>query len=373
MQAQVDLLAKKIPYTKLQPSPQDPRQQLHASSTVDNAPSQPTSSPAAAHAAVAPLPSAHAPKAMQALPSQPSPASAEALQTKLPSAASNELQTTNPSPVSLCEPKPSVALAPATAKATTKTTLAATVADPAKEAGSATKAPTAAATEHKAKAPLEEEQAKMPDKKPHATAWPVTAPSKAAHAAKAAGGSGSAPPPETEAKKTAPSPKTPSGSEDNLKPGQEHALGTNVRMLFDDGVWHPGTIVKFDGRSQTYSVQFEDGDSQETKIQDQDVEVVQGHAAATACSPPSSASKSSSSSTASKPVNSQTSKAPQPSAGGRGKSAAAGGGEGGDGGAAKQFYVGDAVEAIRCSVARNSVAAGILRVCVCVCVCVCFV
>jgi hypothetical protein len=73
--------------------------------------------------------------------------------------------------------------------------------------------------------------------------------------------------------------KTPSGSEDTLKPGQEYALGTNVRMLFDDGVWHPGTIVKFDGRSQKYSVQFEDGDSQETKIPDQDVEVVQGHAA----------------------------------------------------------------------------------------------
>ena len=42
---------------------------------------------------------------------------------------------------------------------------------------------------------------------------------------------------------------------------------------------YPGTIVKFDGRSQKYSVQFEDGDSQETKIPDQDVEVVQGHAA----------------------------------------------------------------------------------------------
>ena len=75
--------------------------------------------------------------------------------------------------------------------------------------------------------------------------------------------------------------KTPSGAADNLKSGQEYALGTKVRMLFDDGVWYPGTLVKFDGRSQKYAVEFEDGDTQETKIPDKDVEVVllqvQGH------------------------------------------------------------------------------------------------
>jgi hypothetical protein len=27
-----------------------------------------------------------------------------------------------------------------------------------------------------------------------------------------------------------------------LKAGQEHAVGTNVRMLFDDGVWYPGDV-----------------------------------------------------------------------------------------------------------------------------------
>ena len=27
-----------------------------------------------------------------------------------------------------------------------------------------------------------------------------------------------------------------------LKAGQEHAVGTNVRMLFDDGVWYPGNV-----------------------------------------------------------------------------------------------------------------------------------
>jgi NACalpha-BTF3-like transcription factor len=61
----------------------------------------------------------------------------------------------------------------------------------------------------------------------------------------------------------------------NLKAGQEHALGTQVRMLFDDGVWYSGTVTKFDLRSKHYTVEFEDGDLQETKIPDKDVEVVQ--------------------------------------------------------------------------------------------------
>ena len=67
----------------------------------------------------------------------------------------------------------------------------------------------------------------------------------------------------------------------NLKAGQEHALGTTVRMLFDDGVWYSGTVTKFDLRSKHYTVEFEDGDLQETKIPDKDVEVEQGqvHAA----------------------------------------------------------------------------------------------
>ena len=59
-----------------------------------------------------------------------------------------------------------------------------------------------------------------------------------------------------------------------LKSGQKHALGTKVRMQLDLGVWHLGAIVKFDARSKKYSVEFQDGEWQETKIPDKRVRVV---------------------------------------------------------------------------------------------------
>jgi hypothetical protein len=63
-------------------------------------------------------------------------------------------------------------------------------------------------------------------------------------------------------------PKTPTAAEAEFKAGQECAVGTLVKMLFDDGVWYPGTVVKFDARSKKYTIEFEDGEVQETKIPD---------------------------------------------------------------------------------------------------------
>ena len=63
-------------------------------------------------------------------------------------------------------------------------------------------------------------------------------------------------------------PKTQTAAEGELKAGQECAVGTLVKMLFDDGVWYPGTVVKFDARSKKYTIEFEDGEVQETKIPD---------------------------------------------------------------------------------------------------------
>ena len=57
-------------------------------------------------------------------------------------------------------------------------------------------------------------------------------------------------------------------------PGQEYALGTRVRMLFDDGIWWAGVLTKFHARSQTYVVTFEDGSVEETSIPDEDLQLV---------------------------------------------------------------------------------------------------
>lgn len=46
-------------------------------------------------------------------------------------------------------------------------------------------------------------------------------------------------------------------------------------LLVCAGAWYPGTVTQFDARSKKYTVEFEDGDSQETRIPDKDVEVVQ--------------------------------------------------------------------------------------------------
>ena len=40
------------------------------------------------------------------------------------------------------------------------------------------------------------------------------------------------------------------------------AVGSRVCMLFDDGVWYPGHVTRFDSRNRTrpYTIEFEDGD-----------------------------------------------------------------------------------------------------------------
>ena len=52
----------------------------------------------------------------------------------------------------------------------------------------------------------------------------------------------------------------------------EYAIGTCVRMLFDDGVWYRGWVKKFHHRSNKYTVEFEDGDQQQTHLPGEDVE-----------------------------------------------------------------------------------------------------
>jgi hypothetical protein len=78
----------------------------------------------------------------------------------------------------------------------------------------------------------------------------------------------------------APAPKTPKETketrgkggekeaveEEELKAGQEIGVGALVRMLFDDGIWYPGTITKFNAKTKKYTVEFDDGEVQETKI-----------------------------------------------------------------------------------------------------------
>ena len=298
IQAQVDSLARMFPYRKLQPSPRDPRQRLHASSTVDHAPPQPTSSPAASHAAVAPP--AHAPKEEEKSPRWASTAPSG------PSATSADaVATTHATPSS-------------------RNNTAGDGADAKREAGVTTHhAPAASACTGAGGGWVSEgiEEPSDTTAAASATSASVDTPSLPARA------------------------ETSGSSTGSTKPSEVLALATAKEALVPKPL--PAALTT---KTPTAA----------------DTE----HKA--------KASKSSSSSTASKPAQSQTTKAPQPSAGGRGKSAAAGGGEGGDGSAEKQFHVGDAVEAIRCSVARNAVAAGILRVWVCVgvyvcvlCVCVC--
>ena len=69
--------------------------------------------------------------------------------------------------------------------------------------------------------------------------------------------------------------KTPlSSSASGVKSGQEFVCGTLVRMLFDDGVWYNGKVSSYDVRSKKYSIEFEDGDIQETALPDKEVEVL---------------------------------------------------------------------------------------------------
>ena len=51
------------------------------------------------------------------------------------------------------------------------------------------------------------------------------------------------------------------------------AVGSQVCMLFDDGVWYPGHVTKFDScnRKRPYTIKFEDGDIQKTQIPHPDV------------------------------------------------------------------------------------------------------
>jgi hypothetical protein len=66
----------------------------------------------------------------------------------------------------------------------------------------------------------------------------------------------------------------PSSSASGVKSGQEFVCATLVRMLFDDGVWYNGKVSSYDVRSKKYSIEFEDGDIQETALPDKEVEVL---------------------------------------------------------------------------------------------------
>jgi len=52
----------------------------------------------------------------------------------------------------------------------------------------------------------------------------------------------------------------------------ESRRGARVRAWA--GVWYAGRVSKFDARSKKYTVEFEDGDTQETRIPDKDVRVL---------------------------------------------------------------------------------------------------
>ena len=56
---------------------------------------------------------------------------------------------------------------------------------------------------------------------------------------------------------------------------QDYAISTRVRMHFDDGEWYTGTVIKFHAPDNEYSVEFEDGHVQKTKIPDKDVKLIQ--------------------------------------------------------------------------------------------------
>ena len=62
--------------------------------------------------------------------------------------------------------------------------------------------------------------------------------------------------------------------EGTLKNVQECPLQTQVKMFFDDQNWYLGTVTKFDARSKKYTIEFDDGEVQETMIPDNDVKLV---------------------------------------------------------------------------------------------------